>query len=266
MAVSEKERKRRFYGSVPERTMSEMATEEETEIDLLELLYSFLDNLKYIVLAALVGTLIAGIYSYLIAQPVYQATAKLYVTNSKDSALNLSDLQIGSYLTKDYQEVFKTWEVHEMVTQNLGIDYTYTELQEKLTVSNPSDTRILYITASADNPQEAVILANEYSIVAKNYISQTMATEEPNILSAALQPTNPVSPNKTMNMMMGFLLGALVAIAIITIRFVMDDKVKTPEDVQKYIGSPTLAVVPVAHEVAEKGAGSEASTSRRQSQ
>ena len=80
-----------------------------------------------------------------------------------DSAINLSDLQIGSYLTSDYQEVFKTWEVHEQVLQNLGLDYEYEQLENMLSITNPADTRVLYITVNSDDPEEATAMANEYA-------------------------------------------------------------------------------------------------------
>lgn len=217
----------------------------ETEIDLLELFYRLLENLKYIAASAIICTLIAGVYTFMFQTPKYQTTAKLYVVNSGNSAINLSDLQIGTYLANDYQEVFKTWEVHEMVIKNLGLPYSYSKMQSMLSVSNPSNTRILYIAVTSEDPAEAASIANEYAAVAKKYISATMSTEEPNILSVALRPTNPISPNKTRNIMLGFVLGAILAIAVITVRFMMDDKIKTADDIAKYAGLPTLAIVPV---------------------
>ena len=218
--------------------------EPEQEIDLIELLYRLMEKFLYIVLVAIMGALIMGIYSFYIATPMYQATAKLYVVNSKDSAINLSDLQIGSYLTSDYQEVFKTWEVHEMVKQELRLDYSYAELTKMLTISNPSSTRILNITVSSANPEEAMNIANTYAQVSKKYISDTMSTDEPNILSVALRPLSAYTPNKTMNILLGFVLGALLTVGIITVMFVMDDKIKTADDLVKYTSVAMLAAVP----------------------
>ena len=107
----------------------------EIEVDLVELCLRLVEKWKKIVLGALVGALIMGIYSFAIAKPVYEATSKLYVMSSRDSAINLSDLQIGAYLTSDYTEVFKTWEVHEIVRQNLQLDYSREELSGMLTIS-----------------------------------------------------------------------------------------------------------------------------------
>lgn len=216
----------------------------EAEIDLLELFYRLLENWTLILVLALVGAIIMGVYSFYFATPMYEATAKLYVVNSKDSAVNLSDLQIGAYLTKDYQEVFRTWEVHERVIQNLGLDYTYDQMKKIISISNPSDTRILYITATTSDPQHSTDIANEYAAVARQYISDMMSTEEPNIMSVALRPTKPVSPNKTKNVLIGFLLGAFLMAGIITVRFILDDKIKTVDDITKYVDLPTLAIVP----------------------
>ena len=218
--------------------------QDEAEIDLVELFYFLLAKLRWIILVALLGAVLAGVYTFFVQTPMYEATAKLYVTNTRDSAINLSDLQIGTYLTKDYQEVFSTWEVHEMVVRNLGLNYTYKQLQSKLSVSNPKDTRILHITIKSPSPSEASILANEYAAVAKKYIFDIMSTEEPNILSVALQPTVPVSPNKSRTVMLGFILGGLLMAGLFVVRFIMDDKVKTPDDIAKYSGLVTLAVIP----------------------
>ncbi len=217
----------------------------ETEINLLELLYRLLEKWVFIAAIAFLCMLVAGFYSFFIAKPQYSATAKLYVVNSKDSALNLSDLQIGSFLTSDYQEVFKTWEVHEMVIQDLGLAYTYEEMEDMLSIQNPSGTRILNITVTSLDPDEATAIANSYAKVSKMHISRTMATDEPNVLSVALRPVYPVSPNKTRNVLLGFILGALLAIGIVTLRFVLDDKIRTSEDIMRYAELPTLAVVPL---------------------
>lgn len=245
MVRPETEQRRRLAGA----STSTDRDDSGTEIDLVELFYRLLENAKYIILATVLCGLAAGIYTFGFQTPQYQATAKLYVTNQKDSAINLSDLQIGSYLTSDYQEVFKTWEVHEMVIKNLGLSYTYSQLQSMLSVTNPKDTRILHITVTSDSAIEATNIANEYASVAQKYISTVMATEEPNILSVALQPTVPVSPNKTRTVMLGLVLGALLSMALITVQFMMDDKIKTADDIAKYAALPTLAVVPILKEV-----------------
>jgi len=216
----------------------------EISIDLMELFFCLVEKAKQIIAGALVGMILFGAYSFLLATPMYEATCRIYVLSASDSAINLSDLQIGAALTADYQEVFTTWEVHEQVLQNLKLDYTYQELEDMLMITNPSDTRILAITVTSDDPVEAAAMANEYAAVASRYISDTMVTDEPTVLSEALVPIEPVSPRKLFNTAIGFILGAFVMVAIYAVQFILDDKIKTAEDIRKYVGMPTLAVVP----------------------
>ena len=216
----------------------------ETEIDLKELFLSFLDHIRLIILMGILGAAIAAIATFYFITPMYEATSKLYVLNSGDSAINLSDLQIGSYLASDFVEVFNTWEVHEMVIKNLGLHYTYSQLRGMLTVSNPSDTRILTLTVQSPSAKEAAAIANEYANVAIKFIAGTMATEEPNILSTALVPTSPSSPSITRNILLGLVAGLALAIAGVTIQFVSDDKIKTSDEVMRYTGLSVLAIIP----------------------
>lgn len=214
------------------------------EVDLLELFFALLQHAKWIALGTVVCGALAAVYVLFLATPVYSATSKLYVMNPSDSAINLTDLQIGSYLTADYQEVFRTWEVHEGVIQSLGLDYGYSQLYGMVSVSNPTDTRILYITVKSTDPKEAMLLANAYADVARKYIGETMSTELPNILSTALEPSVPFSPQKTKTVAAGLLLGFLLSCCVIVVRFILDDTLKTPEDIQRYVGIPTMTIIP----------------------
>ena len=215
----------------------------EVEIDLMELLFCLFSHWKIIAAGTILCVLVSAVFTWFVITPKYEATAKLYVLNSNDM-LGLADLQIGSYLTADYQEVFKTWEVHDNVITNLNLPYTQEEMEKLLTIANPSGTRVLYITIRSSDPKEAQDIANEYAAVAQKYISTTLATDQPNNLSAALLPTESVTPKKALNLVLGFLVGAFLTIGFITIRFITDDKIKTVDDIQKHTNIPTLAMVP----------------------
>ena len=214
------------------------------EVDLVELLYRLIEKWKIIVLACLLGALIAAVCTFYFITPMYTATSKLYVVNAKDSAINLSDLQIGNYLASDYTEVFSNWHVHEMVLQRLGLDYTYSQLAEMVSVENPKDTRILYVNVVSDDPQEAKDMADTYAQVAREFIAVKMDTEQPNIFEEALLPSRPSSPNKSRNIIMGFMIGLILSCSVIIAQFLMDDRLRSADDIEKYVQLPTLGVMP----------------------
>ncbi|MBQ8201323.1 MAG: hypothetical protein IJZ74_06115 [Clostridia bacterium] len=225
--------------------------ENGVSFDVMELFFHVLGKIKYVILAALLGTLLAGLYVQYKVVPYYQATSKLYILNQSGISVSMSDLQVASTLTLDYQEVFKTWEVHEMVRSDLNLDYSYAQLQSMLTISNPSDTRLLYITVRHTDPQMAMEIANSYARAAKNFIYQVMEGDEPNEFSIALVPGSAVGMSKSRYMMLGFLGGACLVTAILVLQFLLDDRPHTPDDITKMAGIPTLAVVPREQNIAK---------------
>ncbi len=217
-------------------------------ISLVELFYFLLSKLHWILVGMLAGALLLGWYGACLAMPIYTATAKLYIMGTTGSSI-MTDLQIGSSLTMDYQEVFKTWEVHQMVNEELGTNYSYTLLQSMLTVTNPEDTRILYITVRHPDAQTAADIANAYAAAAKSFIAETMNTDEPSTFSVALVPGVASSTGVTGYVIRGILLGTVLAGGILVLIFLLDNGPKSPEDIQRYAGIPTLAVIPANPEL-----------------
>ena len=130
------------------------AQDKEVEIDLVELFYRILENVRYIILASLIGAIVMFAVTVTLMTPMYQTTSKLYVLNSS-SSITLQDLQIGTNLAADYQEVFDNWNLHELAIQRLeklGREYTYTEISGMIAVSQPNSQRVMYITATSPDP------------------------------------------------------------------------------------------------------------------
>lgn len=227
------------------RQMTPAQSDDSVEIDLLEYFYRLLDSWKLIILCVLLCTALGFAYGrYRNRTPVYSATSTIYVVGT-ETAINVSTLQMGNYMAKDYIEVFDIWEVQDQVCRNLWLKMSYEDLRKMISISNPDNTRMLNITAKSKNPQEAADVANEFANVVSNYIADTMKTDKPSLMSVALVPTNPDRPRGINPMILGALLGIIIAAAWVMIRMLMDDKIKTAEDVMKYTGLTNLAVVPV---------------------
>lgn len=223
--------------------MNTADAEQEATIDLVELFYFLLSKLHYILLGMILGGILAGVYATTSVVPIYAATSKLYLMGQ--SGINImSDLQIGSQLTMDYQEVFKTWEVHEMVNEELGLDYSYRQMQKMLTVSNPKDTRVLYITIRDTDAQRAADIANAYAKVGKRFITETMDTNEPSTFSIALVPSVSDSRSTTSYIILGSVVGTVLAGGILVLCFLLDNRPKSAEDIMRVANIPTLAIIP----------------------
>ena len=232
------------YGSAQAITSRPREADADT-IDLEELMHRLLSRWKPIVCLAVLLAVVMGVYTCCFVKPMYQATATIYVLSRSDSAINMADLQMGTALTSDYIKVFQMWEVHEQVISSLNLPYTYPYMRQHLSVTNDSNTRMLDITFRSPSPEEAAAVANEYAKLGSQFIADTMSTDKPNIMSVALVPSMPVGPNKTRNIILGFAAGAAMTCGLVTVQFLMDDKYKTAEDIRRFTGLATLAVIPV---------------------
>ena len=221
-------------------------TQDYVRIRFKELGFRLLSNWLLIVGLALAFSIAMGVISFYFITPTYRATATFYVLDTKQgTALNLSDLQAGEALTEDYIKVFGMWEVHDQVSQELGLSYTYREMEKMLSVTQTQGSRMLDITVSSPHAAEAAAMANKYAEVSTEFISTKMKTDKPCIVSTALVPTVPSSPNTIMNILLSFVIGALFAATFVVLRAIFDDKIKTADDIVRYTGLPTLAVVPL---------------------
>ena len=217
----------------------------EMEIDLLELLAYYRGRLIWIVLGFLAGALAAGLITFYLITPQYTATSKMYmVSSSSQSVVDLTDLNIGQSLSKDYVELLKTRPIIESVIEEQGLDYNYTELLSMLSMSTVSDTRIIAIRATSKDPEEAMNIANALADKGVKELPKLMETPQPHIAEYAIIPINPSSPSLTKNIMIGALIGMIIMLGIFTIQFMLDDTFKTADDIEREFGVIPLTVIP----------------------
>lgn len=200
-----------------------------------------------IILVALVFAIAAFGYSAFLAKKEYQSTSRIYVVsrqNQDNNALTNSDLQAGSYLVKDYREIILSQNVLSQAIEELKLDLTPAELSKKISVSVPTDTRILSITAKDGDPKEAARIANGLRNVAAEKIISVTKVSDVTTLDEAEVPQSPSSPNIRRNVLLGFVAGAGLIVVLLVVVEVLDDRVKRPEDVEELMGLPLLGVVP----------------------
>lgn len=210
--------------------------------DWMSLFFQLLEKIHWILLAGIIGAVIAGIFALKIVTPIYKATSKIYIVGSETS-ISLSDLQIGSSLARDYQETFYIWHVHEMVDERLGLDYSYDELSKMISVENPDGTHLLYIHVNSPDPDEARRMADTYAEVVQEFIAEKMDLRRPQIVEKALTPVKPASPNVVKTILTGFAAGSLLVVAVITFMFMMDDRISKETDIEEVSGLPVFGMV-----------------------
>ena len=220
---------------------------EEMEIDLLELLMVMKKHLAAILLAGIVGLVIMFAYTSFLVTPLYSASSMMYVMPDNSNSMNsstLSDMQVGQQLTSDYSSMIESRSFMEDVIKKLNLTIDYQKLLEKVEVTNPTSSRILQVTVNDPNPQTAADIANEMASVAESKLKEITGMQAIKIYEEAAVPDRPSSPSLKKNCALGLLAGIVLAIAVITILYLLDDTIKTEDDIEKYLGMTTLAVLP----------------------
>lgn len=217
---------------------------EEMEIDLLELLMVMKKHLAAILLAGIVGLVIMFACTTILMTPLYSASSMMYVMPDNSNSSTLSDMQVGQQLTSDYSSMIESRSFMEDVIKKLNLTIDYQQLLEKVEVTNPTSSRILQVTVNDPNPQTAADIANEVASVAESKLKEITGMQAIKIYEEAAVPEKPSSPSLKKNCALGLLAGIVLAMAVITVLYLMDDTIKTEDDIEKYLGMTTLAVLP----------------------
>lgn len=218
-----------------------------TEINLQEVFWVLLHKIWLLFVCCAVGAAAAFSVTKLLIKPKYTASSMIYIFTKTTSITSLTDLQIGSQLTVDFQTLGTSRPVVERVISNLNLDTTYEDLLKTIEIENPTNTRILKINAENQDPQLAAEISNAMAESLSDRVAEVMSTSKPSTVEQATVPTKPSSPNTAQNTIIGGLLGLLIAAAVILIRYFMNDMIQTEEDVTKYLGLNVLAAIPMEH-------------------
>lgn len=226
---------------------------DEIEIDIKELFFVLLGRIWIIILATALGLGIAAGYTLAFIEPVYSSTSMLYVMTKSTSITSLTDLQVGSSLTQDYQVFITSRPVVDKVIEELELDISYEEFVAAVTVENPTNTRFIYITVNNHDAYMAKTIVDKLTDVSAERMGTIMETEKPNVADYGHIPEHQTSPSMTKNSLMGAILGLVLSIGGILVVYLMNDAIQTTEDVEKYLGMNTLGLIPLEEGVSKKG-------------
>ncbi|MDD3404443.1 MAG: Wzz/FepE/Etk N-terminal domain-containing protein [Hespellia sp.] len=225
--------------------MNEQIRDDEIEIDLIEIFQILKGKILILIMSLVLGVVLVGGATKLFITPMYSATSTIYILTKTTSVTSLADIQMGSALTADFQSLATTRTVLEEVIEELDLNMTYEELLGTITITNPTDTHFLQTTVENADPKLAKEISNTMSNVTAEKVAEIMTTDKPTMVEKAVIAKNPSSPNVKKNGAIGGLLFLILTMAIILLRYFMDDTLKNEEDVEKYLGINTLAAIPI---------------------
>lgn len=205
-----------------------------SEISFFDLMSALWRRKWWIVLISVLFGGMVFAYTKFMVPKSYTSTSRLYVVNkTEDGIVSNQDLQAGSALTKDYREIILTDDTVDATISDLGLDLTPSQFLSKVEVTTPADTRIIMISATDTNPEEAARIANELRVKSASKIIDVTQVTDVTTLQEARVPKNPSGPNTVKRTLLGILLGGFGTVFVILSKEILDNRVKRPEDLEK---------------------------------
>ena len=219
----------------------------EETIDLREYFGIIKKRFWIIALITVIAAVVSGIISFFMLKPVYEAKSTLIVNTEKNEETQMitgDQFSVTQKLAVTYGEIIKSRAVLEDVIKNLKLDNEYEDLANKVTVSPVKDTQIISISVQDTNKQKARDIANEIPKVFEKEAKRITKANDVQVIDKATLPKNPIKPNKVMNVLIAFVLGTMIGLFVVFLIEYLDNKMKTPQDIEKHLGLSVIGVIP----------------------
>jgi capsular polysaccharide biosynthesis protein len=225
--------------------------EKEFIIDLSLPLKILKKKLWFILLITFICTAVAGLLSYFVLTPVYEASTSIIIGSAPNEhdpndqySSRSEDIYMYQKLITTYASIANSDLVADRTAELLGSGMTGTDIHKTTTVTPETDTQILDIKCQSKDSAVAQKMVNTLAVTFIEESQKIYPTDNIKIMDVAKLPKVPVKPRKVLNMTVAFLLGMMGSIGIVFIVEHMDNTVKTEDDVAKLLKLPVLGVIP----------------------
>lgn len=223
---------------------------EENTISLQEIAYALKKRWRLIALITIAATLVSAILSFFVIKPQYEASTKLFIgkqENQENNAYNNSDVMMYQQLMKTYAELVKTSDLVNKAVKSANLDYNREKIKgilENITATPSADTQILDLSYKGGNPKEVLKITEA---ITDEFISESkelIPNGNVQVIQKPQLPEKPVSPNKTLNILIAFVLGLMVGIGVVLLLEYLDNTFKSREDLENTLELPIIGTIP----------------------
>ncbi|MFC7786750.1 YveK family protein [Rossellomorea sp. GCM10028870] len=241
----------------------------EETISLKELIQTLKKRMSLIIILTLMAVLVSAAISYFVLTPIYQSSTQLLVNKSnqdQQNSFNVGEVQTNLQLINTYNVIMKSPAILDIVIDDLKLDMTTKELNEKITVQSEKDSQVVNISVQDEDPKQAAAIANKIAEVFQTEIVKIMNVDNVSILAKAELGENPspIKPQPLLNIAIAVVVGLMAGVGLAFLLEFLDNTVKTEQDIEKGLELPVLGVIPtITDSEFQKVAHRQERTSRR---
>lgn len=215
------------------------------EINLAVLAKAVLRRIWVVILAACVLAAGAYIYTKSFVTPMYKTYVSFCVNNGSTSqSVTANDLATSQRLVLTYVEGLHSNTVLEAVSKELDGSISASAIAGMMSADTGSETEIFRVYISHKDPVTAAKVANAIAEVAPGQIAKFIKGSSAEVVDWAKIPTSPYSPSASKDAILGGLIGAVLAAAVLCLIEVLDVRIKGEEDLAAISNIPVLGIIP----------------------
>ncbi|MDB6354133.1 Wzz/FepE/Etk N-terminal domain-containing protein [Trichococcus sp. K1Tr] len=215
------------------------------EVSLRDLMAIIKQRMMIIISFGAFGLILSAVYTFLVVTPMYDSTTQLLVnrTNDGTNSIQLNDINSNVQMINTYKDIIKGPVILDGVKEDLGLDYSVTELAEMVVIDVNQNSQVFSLTVTGPNPDEAAEIANGIAATFQSAIFDIMNVENVSIISAAAVNSKPVSPVVVNNLVIGLGVGLLLGFGVALLRYAMAKTVDDYQFITQTIGWPNLGII-----------------------
>lgn len=231
-------------------------TNEVMEIDLQKLLMRYLANWWLIVFCGLFFACAGYFYTKEFITPMYRASVTIYVNNTRAGnqvdGVTTSSLSASKQLVQTYIKIISSDTVLTKVAEEAGYAMEPSGLRAMMSATQEDETELFRVHFSSHDPEKAARLANAVAKVVPTEMAEIVEGSSTKIIDYAKVPDHRYTPSYTKNTVLSGMIGGFLAVAFITIRFLMDVRIKEAEDLTQVYEYPILGQIPNFAQISTK--------------
>jgi len=226
--------------------MNEQHLEGSNELSLVDLFKILRSNLLMIIISTLFFGILAGLYAYVIADPMYKSNAYVMVQVQIESGTSDSfDLVNAQRLLATAADLITMPVVLEEVISNLDLSTTAKLLKEDITVSSSTTSYFINVSYISEDPALAQAVVNEVITEAIAFADERVAILKDNIIQTSTAKEGVKdSPNEPLIIIIGIILGGIVGVGIAFIKELLNNTFRTKDQLEAAFGIQVLGVIP----------------------
>ena len=225
-----------------------MQNNNESSIKFRELFYLFVSKLWVMILVAVIvgGSLFA--FNYITYEPLYKSTGSIYILRQDDDLENSSDynsdFNLALSVVSDCTKLLTSRTVLNQVIDECSLEYTYSELNSMISITNPTNTRYLEISVVSDSAEKSKMIVDSICEIGKEQIVSLMGFNQVNIVDEGTLSDTPSNSKYSYTTVIFALVAFIMTYIVIVLIYIFDDKISDPDMLEKQLGFSVLALVP----------------------